>query len=84
MRQQSQGEDDMRFAAILTHLCVDEVTTEDWRFMQTHVLVHLSNEEGARFKDALSLFQANDQVRERNSRTLESLNIPVAQIVAKY
>ena len=33
MRQQGQGEDDMRFAAVLAHLRVGEVTMEDWRFI---------------------------------------------------
>ena len=64
MRQQGQGKNEMRFAAVLAHLRVGEVTMEDWRFMQTHV--HLPDEERARFKDALFLFQTNDQVRERN------------------
>ena len=32
----------------------------------------------------LSLFQTNEQVRERNLHTLESLHVPVARIVAKY
>ena len=30
------------------------------------------------------LFQTNEQVRERNLHTLESLHVPVARIVAKY
>lgn len=84
MRQQGQGEDDMRFATVLAHLRVGEVTMEDWMFMQTRVLAHLPDEERDRFKDALFLFQTNDKVRERNLRTLESLHVPVARIVAKY
>src|SRR5438876_1958206 len=51
MRQQGQAEDDMRFAAVLAHLHVSEVTMEDW---QTRVLIHLEDEERARFKDVLS------------------------------
>ena len=74
----------MRFAAVLAHLRVGEVTMEDWGFMQTRVLAHLPDEERARFKNALFLFQTNDQVRERNLHTLESLHMPVARIVAKY
>ena len=46
MRQQGQEEDDMKFAVVLAHLHVGEVTMEDWRFMQTHVLIHLPDGEG--------------------------------------
>ena len=84
MRQQGQGEDDLKFADLLSHLRVGAVTMENWQFMQSRVLIHLPQIERTRFQDALCLFPTNEQVAERNMRTLESLHVPVARLVAKY
>ena len=85
MRQQGLTEIDFKFAALLEHLRTGDVTEEDWRFMQSRVLVQLPPEEARLItEDALVLFPTNEQARERNLRTLESLQGPVARIEARY
>lgn len=85
MRQDGHTDTELKFTALLAHLRTGEINDDDWRFMQTRVLSHLPPEEARLFQcEALVLFPTNDQVRERNLRTLESLQNPVARISAKY
>src|SRR2546423_838079 len=85
MRQQGQTEIDFKFATLLAHLRTGEITEEDWRFMQSRVLAQLPPEEVRLItEDALLLFSTNERVREKNLRTLESLQRPVAHIEARY
>lgn len=76
---------DLKFASLLAHLQIGQVTEEDWRFMQSRVIIQLSSEEATLIRDnALILFPTNEQVRERNLRTLESLQRSVARLEARY
>jgi len=85
MRQQGHTENDIKFANLLAHLRSGQVNEEEWRIMQSHVLAQLPTEEARVFNDdALALFPTNDQVRERNLSTMESLQRPVVRILAKY
>ena len=85
MRQHGHTETELKFATLLAYLRTGEINEDDWRFMQTRVLSQLPPDEARLFqREALALFPTNDQVRERNLRTLKSLHKPVARISAKY
>jgi ATP-dependent DNA helicase PIF1 len=85
MRQRGHTEMDLKFATLLTNLRSGRVSEEDWRFMQSRVLVQLPQDEVHVFEnDALALFPTNELVRERNLSKMELLQRPVARFVAKY